>query len=87
MHEYFALFVMAAKMMNEDVMKLVDEVNTEIQKQPEGGFIAKPNKGIKTDRIDFNWIAQKMHTDLETLETHLGPEYKGKIQAYEARFK
>lgn len=87
MHEYFALFVMAAKMMNEDVMTLVDEVNAEIKKQPKDGFVAKPNQGIKTDRIDFNWIAKKMHTDLETLENHLGPKYKGKIKAYEAKFK
>ncbi len=87
MHEYFALLVLAAKSMNEDVMDLVKAVNVEIKaNQNDGEFVAKPNKNIVRDRVDFNFMAKRMNTDLETLENHLGPEYKGKITAYEKTF-
>ena len=71
-HEYFALWVMAAKMMNQDVMKLVDQVNADM---PQGR------------RVDFNAVAAKMHTGLAELEEFLGTEYQGKLQKYEAGTK
>ena len=67
-HEYFALWVMASKMMNQDVLKLLDRVN---DKMPSG------------KRVDFNKVAAKMHTDLATLETYLGLKGKGQLRAYE----
>ena len=68
-HEYFSLWVMAAKLMNQDVLKLVAAVNN-----------ALPGDA----RVDFNKVAEKMHTDLSTLEGYLGAGYKGRLEKYEA---
>lgn len=72
-HEYFALWVMAAHIMQCDVVKLAEEVNADM-------------KG-KAARVDFNDVAARMHTDLKTLEQYLGKSYAGKLTEYEARFK
>jgi len=55
-HEYFALWVMADKVLNIDITTL-----------------------IKDSGVDFAKLADKMHTDIATLESYLGPKYSGKL--------
>ncbi|GEM_PF-7100378 len=69
-HEYFALWAMAAQVMQCDVIALAEQVNAE----------------TKGHRVDFNSVAARMHTDLPTLEKYLGPEHSGKLTAYEKKY-
>lgn len=68
-HEYFALWVMAAKEMNADLDALAEEASATM-----GG-----------GRVDFTKLADEMFTTVAALETYLGDGYQGVLQKYEAR--
>lgn len=70
-HEYFSLWVMAAKELKQDVIKIANDLN----------------KQSKSIAVDFQKVADKMHCDLDTLEQALGQEYKGKIKQYQQSLK
>lgn len=68
-HEYFALWVMAAQILDCDVVDLADKVNADMDSK----------------RVDFNKVAARMHTDLKTLEKYLGPDCAGQLTRYEEK--
>ncbi len=69
-HEYFALWVMAAKMMQADIAALATEISREMS----------PN------RVDFTRLAKAMFISVQELESYLGPEYKNALQYHEDKF-
>ncbi len=70
-HEYFSLWVFAAKEMGEDIIQLVQEIN----------------KNMIATRINFQKIADDMFITVADLENYLGKEYKDKLEEYENCFK
>lgn len=68
-HEYFALWVMAAKEMKADLDALAEEASAT----------------MKGNRVDFTRLAEEMFINVAELETHLGDGYQGVLQKYEAR--
>ncbi len=70
-HEYFSLWVMAAKMIDVDVMELLKDLNS----------------SMSPERIDFTKLALDMNIEISELENHLGQGYKGKLQEYECNCK
>lgn len=68
-HEYFALWVMAAKEMKADLDVLAEEAR------------ATMNGG----RVDFTKLAEDMFTSVAELESYLGDNYQGVLQKYEER--
>jgi hypothetical protein len=68
-HEYFALWVMAAKEMKADLDALAEEANAK----------------MGNARVDFTKLADEMFVSLAELETHLGEGYQGVLQKYESR--
>lgn len=69
-HEYFALWVMTAKMMHADIAALATEISREMS----------PN------RVDFTRLAKAMFVSVRELESHLGPEYKNALHYHEDKF-
>ncbi len=69
-HEYFALWVFAAKEMKADIGALAAEVSDKMQ----GG------------RVDFTKLAEDMFTSVKDLESHLGKGYEGVLQKHELAY-
>lgn len=69
-HEYFALWVMAAKMMDVDIAELATEVSADM----DGA------------RVDFTKLAKDMFVSVADLERYMGAKYDGVLQKYEANF-
>lgn len=67
-HEYFALWVMAAKVMKADIAELIEDVNA----------------GMDDGAVDFKKLADRMYLTVEELEDYLGDDYEGVLQTYEA---
>ena len=68
-HEYFALWVMAAKEMKADLDALAEEASAK----------------MRGARVDFTRLAEDMFISVAELETHLGDRFQGVLQKYEAR--
>ena len=70
-HEYFSLWVMAAQELKQDVIQVARDLNAD----------------TKSIAVDFQKVADKMHCDINTLETALGTEYQGKLKKYQQSIK
>jgi len=68
-HEYFSLWVMAAKVMKCDLEKLITQVNGEMHPQ----------------KLNFERLAERMYTDLEALDKYLGGGYEEVLQKYQLK--